>query len=383
MWRLRLLTFCLGWVAMTATAWAQRSYYRIGRTQVDRVVILDEGGYRRHYRIAVQHADSVQYLSPQRVDEYRNFEETIFRAYDLPDGERVFLEVVEEGTLTLLYLQDRNRIKRYFLELAPGALLELSEVPSNELYYKEVLRAAWRECLSLRDLVDDAAFEKADLRYVVQAHNRCEYIPRPQSRWMISAEVLYQRLDVAENSQASSLMPLAAYRSIDYDWVIGGGLSLLRELPLSSTYWYGVLGLRLQYLQAQENVLYSLRVGGDRAFNFEVNVLDIQVPLGLRYVAPRPKLRPAVFFGVIPSYWLGRVDGRQILYDLSQNVTNTPFIESLSPWGLSLQLRPGLDYQLNSTRVIRIEAGLQQRYGLQADRLFNLTSLLLGLGVSW
>lgn len=378
-----LLLLLFGVIVGISTLVAQRSYYRIGNTQVDRVVILDEGGYLRFERIKVQHADSAMFLFPDRIDEYRNYEEEIFRAYEMADGKRVFLQVLEEGSLALLFMIDRNQQQRFFLELAPGALLELNNVKGDELYYKSVLEASWRQCDGLRGLIRDAAFQKASLRYVIRAHNTCKYVPPPRARLIISADMTMQRLAVNEGDAAMSYAPIAAYRSIGYDWEMSWGARVAWEQPLASSYWHLVAGLQVQQFSTRETVPFSVRTLGDRLFRVEISLIDISVPMGIRYIHAAPKLRPHVYAGIAPSYWaVGKLDGLEIFYrSAGSGPQETPYEERLSPWGMSIQLKAGLDYQLAQERITRVEIGMERRSGLTNDRIFALSTFTVGVGV--
>ncbi len=377
--------FCMALLGawMPSQTQAQRSYYRIGKTTVSRILILDEGGHLPFYRIAVRHADSVLYLGPEVVDEYRSYKEEIFRSYTLPDGEVVFMEVVEEGPLTLLYLIDRDRQKRFFLELGGGAILELASSEEQELYFREVIAAAWSKCEQLKPLVEDAVFQRASLRNLIRTHNTCLYLPPPERQLHLAVQGLNQGLGIGMGDRVAPRTPLAAFYAFDFGRTWSWGLLASLEQPIRASQWHWTVGLHLRRYQARDNIVFSLRAFADRTFQARLSLLDLGFPIGIRYIHPGLRLRPGGSLTLTPSYWVvNQVEVAENLIDsVGLPVNRRTYREPLGPLGLGIQLSTSLDYQLTEKQALRLETGYAIRMGVGPRRFFNQGTWLLGLGL--
>ena len=172
---------------------------------------------------------------------------------------------------------------------------------------------------------------------------------------------------------------------MELGWGIYYGLRGVREQPLFSTNWFGVVGLQMQYFSISDVVPFSLRSLGDRRIRAEIQTFDVGMPVGIRYIHPGNRLRPHLYFGAAPSFLLiNQLTGEINIFAASgQTPQDIPVDEQLARLGLAGQVGIGLDFSLNAEKVIRIELGYQQRWTLGSDKVLDFSHLKLGVGLGW
>ena len=273
--------FCL-FLCSSFLLQAQDTYVKINGVTTYKQKILDERGFNAYYRCRVEQIDTVTYL-PKDMDGYRNRFGKEFLSAQNTDGQGVFLEYITKGTISLLFMIDSSYNKIYFLENNEGAVFELSEFAESDLYYKRILAMSWAACDANQDLINTTDFTQVSMKRTVKAHNNCGFTYIPTQRIVIGAGGGLSSAIFSIGENFESQIAEGGFRNIPLDPSFSYMLEARLIKPISKSNTALLLGLQLHRMSFSGSGVYSRQSFGDRSYNLDLPVFDINFPVGLEH----------------------------------------------------------------------------------------------------
>ncbi|NVO29919.1 porin family protein [Hymenobacter lapidiphilus] len=245
----------------------------------------------------------------------------------------VFLETVVQGTLSLLYLEDRLSRSHYYLRTSTGQVIELVQgteqvVGPKSLYdsgiesrhksgnlafynkknnnFRYTLQEATRQCIALQPAVVEVEFGLRPLTRLVERYNECVgdapapslAVRTPPARLLLLAGAGSSRLALTDDR---FFLNVRSNTTAGIQPVIGLGVAV----PINRVSEKLMLQLQaLYHAQQYETAVATDGVGTGQQYQYRADIRSVRVPLLLRYTWPSGKLRPFGQAGYGVSYLL-------------------------------------------------------------------------------
>jgi len=365
---------------------AQRTYYKTETNSIYGVRMAYMESNDPYYKLGLIKGDSTVYLGPEEVREYGNRGGQIFISAVTREGEAVFLELLEDGPLKLLYLLDKEYKHRYFVKFMEADPTEIFGLPDGENYFRDVLDQYWAFCEENRSIIETCEFKRGSLRRTIKGHNECAAVFFPEARWEIQGGISFHDAVFNPGSSADGSMPPGAIRLLDFWGNTGFQGHIIRWSPIIGGNLSWGIGLQTNLITLEDGVVFSFRAPFDRDFEVDIKLLDLAIPMGVRYTGGGNRLRPYVEATVSPNF-LVRND-----WEIIESIRGVPvqgipdernvYVDQLSPLGWSIRLAAGAEVQTRQGQALLLSGGWQRRETLGAERVFNFWNFFVMAGYS-
>lgn len=244
----------------------------------------------------------------------------------------VFLEVVVQGSLSLLYLEDRLAQSHYYLRAPNGQVQELVQnttqvVGAKSLYdsgieskhksgnltfynkknndFRYTLQEATRQCIALQPAVAEVEFGLRPLTRLVERYNECVgdapapslAVRTPLTQLILLAGAGSSRLVLTDDR---FFLNVRSNTTAGIQPIIGLGVAV----PLSRLSEKLALHVQALYHAQQYETDVVAGAGGVQQYQYRADIRSVRMPLMLRYTWPSGKLRPFAQAGYGVSYLL-------------------------------------------------------------------------------
>jgi hypothetical protein len=222
-----------------------------------------------------------------------------------------FLEIIEQGAASLLYLRDDNSNDHYYLRMLGQPVQELiqttRQVVENGVTYqrksdefRRTLAAATQQCLPLQASINGLRYSQTDLARLIRRYNEC--IGGPSVSVASATRKNHVQLGVMVGGERSQLTlrdyNITAKATSSVGPVVGLAASL-RLAGVSPT-----ISARVEALYEKQSYATEAKTSTGIVRTYRVKLESIRLPLTIRYTYPRGAIRPFLYAGFEFNFFL-------------------------------------------------------------------------------
>ena len=279
------------------------------------------------------------------------------------DEKLAFLEVLEQGIVTLYYYEDKKH-KTFFIE-KDSILAELKKD-------KEAFKALSKDCEFISDGIKLASYSRKSMKKLVSDYNECKRQPFPYSKIGIAAGIKSTTLDASDLSNPR-------IEKINFSPSNSMYLGVYADFPIEMSHLSFNTGLFFTKTGFSENSIDS-----QSDTDVVINLTSINTPILLRYTIPTTRIRP--FFEL----------GGQLIYHFENSsevynstidddiiIINTPnLVEPLvADYIIGYMIGGGLQYNIDYRKTLSFE--LRQSTSYDEDGSSNMKGLDFLIGFTF
>jgi hypothetical protein len=313
-------------------------------------------------KVELQKNKIVKY-TPKDIDEYGLKDDRIYVSKQISvnnTAQRLFLERLSHGKVTLFYFKNRNR-KYFFIEKDSSVLIQISKYDSlfKKKVFKKELGELFEDCNNVKNAIKLSSYSKKSLSLLVKNYNTCQLKPMPHFKFGLLVGFNITHLYSSSNTSDEYLKDAAF--NIDKSFSLGA----FCDLPL----YLGNLYFHPEIHYFKNAFLYNFK-NENIETDVVINNSSIYLPILLRYTFPNIKLQPFASLGAIYSRAIKNENAiyRSQKYNGVVEINKINSSKFLSGNHIGPSFGLGSQFDINYRQSVSIE--------LRYNKLYSLNSTL-------